>query len=139
MAASPRGDQLVAVLDVLQDVEAQLGGLLHRAAEALDAHDVARARPADPLDLIQYARELGPTTAARPGWDGRAHVQPQHYFAPTYEMILHPNSWLQIAARARPANPAAPASGLPHGAGRPPRAEGTPPGPHGGGGGGAPC
>lgn len=92
--------QLVRVLDALQDVEARLDGLLQRATEALDAHDRACARPADPLDVIQYARKLSSSTAARPGWDGRAHVLPQHYFAPTYEMILNPNAWMQVAARA---------------------------------------
>lgn len=93
-------EQLVSVLNALQGVEARLDGLLHRASAALDAHEKACARPADPLDLIQYARELSASTAARPGWDGRAHVMPQHYFAPTFEMLLNPNAWMQVAARA---------------------------------------
>ncbi|KAJ1637320.1 hypothetical protein T492DRAFT_834539 [Pavlovales sp. CCMP2436] len=97
--------QLVTVLDRLQEVEASLDGLLRRAAGALDAHDKALERPVDPLDAIHYARELSATTHARPSWDGRAHVLPQNYFAPTYEMIVNPNSWQQIAARSRPPPP----------------------------------
>lgn len=98
--------RVVEALDTLQDVEATLDELLHKASTLLDAHDVALARPVDPIDIIQYARELSATTRARPGWDGRAHVMPQRYFAPTYEMVLNPHAWLQVAAHAAPQPPA---------------------------------
>jgi hypothetical protein len=100
-----KNSKVIEALDTLQDVEASLDELLHKAATLLDAHDVALARPVDPVDLIQYARELSATTRARPGWDGRAHVMPQRYFAPTYEMVLNPNAWLQVAAHAPPPPP----------------------------------
>jgi hypothetical protein len=98
--------RVVQALDTLQEVEATLDELLHKASTLLDAHDVALARPVDPVDLIQYARELSATTRARPGWDGRAHVMPQRYFAPTYEMVLNPHAWLQVAAHAAQPPPA---------------------------------